>query len=47
MYGECFLLEDGATPHIAWENTKEYNIENLRRIPWPTNSLDLNMIEQC
>ena len=46
-YGECYLLEDGAAPHIAWENVKEYNIEGLRRIPWPANSPDLNMIEQC
>ena len=46
-YGECYLLEDGASPHIAWENAEEYNIEGLHRIPWPPNSPDLNMIEQA
>lgn len=46
-YGECYLLEDGVASHIAWENVIEYNISSLRRIPWPTNSLDLNMIEQA
>lgn len=46
-YGECYLLEDGASPHIAWENAEEYNIEGLNRIPWPANSPDFNMIEQA
>ena len=46
-YGECYLLEDGAAPHIAWENVAEYNIPGLRRIPWPANSPDLNIIEQA
>lgn len=46
-YGECYLLEDGASPHIAKENTEEYNIEGLHRISWPANSPDLNMIEQA
>ena len=46
-YGACYLLEDGASPHIAWENVKEYDIEDLHRIPWPANSPDLNMIEQA
>ena len=44
-YGECFLLEDGAASHIAWQNNEEYNIEGLNRLPWPANSPDFNMIE--
>ena len=47
IYGECFLLEDSAAAHIAWENKEEYDIPGLNRIKRPANSPDLNIIEQA
>ena len=45
-FGVCFLVEDGASPHITRENKKDYKIQGLICINWPPNSSDLNMIEQ-
>ena len=45
-FGVCFLVEDGASPHITRENKEDYEIQGLTYISWPPNSSDLNVIEQ-
>ena len=46
-YSECFLVQDGAPSHNAWQQTELLDIRGLTVIPWPGNSPDLNQIEPC
>ena len=46
-YGECFLVQDGAPAHNAWQQTELLEIQGLTVLPWPGNSPDLNQIEPC
>ena len=46
-YGECFLVQDGAPAHNAWQQNELLNIRGLTVLPWPGNSPDLNQIEPC
>ena len=46
-YGECFLVQDGAPAHNAWQQNELFNIQGLTVLPWPGNSPDLNQIEPC
>ena len=40
-------MEDGAAPHMHKECQKVYNLSLVRKLLWPGNSPDLNMIEPC
>ena len=46
-YGECFLVQDGAPAHNAWQQGELLEIPGLTVLPWPGNSSDLNQIEPC
>lgn len=46
-YGECFLVQDGAPAHCAWQQDELFKIPGLTVLPWPSNSPDLNQIEPC
>lgn len=46
-YSECFLVQDGAPAHNAWQQRELLNIPGLTVLPWPGNSPDLNQIEPC
>ena len=46
-YGECFLIQDGAPSHNAWQQEELLKIPHLTVLPWPANSPDLNQIEPC
>ena len=46
-YGECFLVQDGAPSHNAWQQEELLDIPHLTVLPWPANSPDLNQIEPC
>lgn len=46
-YGECFLVQDGAPSHNAWQQNELLEIPGLTVLPWPENSPDLNQIEPC
>lgn len=46
-YGECFLVQDGAPSHNAWQQKELLEIPHLTVLPWPANSPDLNQIEPC
>ncbi len=46
-YGECFLVQDGAVAHNAWQQEELLKIKGLMVLPWPANSPDLNQIEPC
>ena len=41
------VQEDGAAPHIHRECQRLYNLSFIRKLLWPGNSPDLNMIEPC
>ena len=45
QYGQCYLIQDGASPHTAWQQDKILEIEGLYQMEWPANSPDLNQIE--
>lgn len=44
-YGHCYLVQDGAGAHTAWQLRSLFDIEGLTVLPWPGNSPDLNQIE--
>ena len=44
---DLVVQEDGAAPHIHSETQLVYNIHRIRKLLWPGNSPDLNMIEPC
>ncbi|HEX3642355.1 MAG TPA: transposase [Ktedonobacteraceae bacterium] len=44
---DLIVQEDGAAPHIHKETQLIYNIHRIKRLLWPGNSPDLNMIEPC
>ena len=46
-YGHCYLVQDGAPGHVAWQQMGLLEIEGLTILPWPGNSPDLNQIEPC
>ena len=46
-YGKCFLVQDGAPAHNAWQQSELLEIQGLTVLPWPGNSPDLNQIEPC
>ena len=46
-YGECFLVQDGAPAHNAWQQGELLNIPGLTVLPGPGNSPDLYQIEPC
>ena len=46
-YGHCYLVQDGAPAHNAWQQKQLLNIKGLTVLPWPGNSPDLNQIEPC
>ena len=46
-YDECFLVQDGAPAHNAWQQNELLEIQGLTVLPWPGNSPDLNQIEPC
>ena len=41
------VQEDGAPAHSHKENDIVYSLFNVRKLLWPGNSPDLNMIEPC
>ena len=46
-YCECFLVQDRAPAHNAWQQSELLDIQGLTVLPWPGNSPDLNQIEPC
>ena len=46
-YDECFLIQDGASSHNAWQQEELLKIPHLTVLLWSSNSLDLNQIEPC
>ena len=44
---DLIAMEDGAVPHVHKECQKVYNLSLVRKLLWPGNSPDLNMIEPC
>ena len=43
--GTAILMEDGATSHTAMIMKALHDCNDLIRIKWPANSLDLNPIK--
>ena len=41
------VQEDGVAPHVHRECQRVYNLSLIRKLLWPGNSPDLNMIEPC
>ncbi len=46
-YSECFLVQNDASAHCAWQQTELLKISGLIVLSWLSNSLNLNQIESC
>ena len=44
---ETQVMEDGTTAHSSRYALEVYNMWDIQKMLWPTNSLDLNVIEPC
>jgi len=46
-YGDAYVQEDKAPSHAHKTQKEVYNLHDVKRLLWPGNSPDLNMIEPC